>query len=209
MTCLIFPIFRSVDGAQLELEKMSGSIGNTWLNWEIVTPNRTEPYELVIEATVKKPGKGDIAIDDVVFDKYCVYYDGPYTTPQTTQSSSPGSTKTSPGSTQRTTSPTSASSTSARPDTSTSKSSTSTTVEQTNDTDDTSDMTTIIIVVVVGCVLLIVVIGIVFITMKRRNGGLFGYRNMPGFMTSGLSNPNYNQDGDGEVSTPLTKTIFQ
>ena len=129
---------------------MSGSIGNTWLNWEIVTPNRTEPYELVIEATVKKPGKGDIAIDDVVFDKYCVYYDGPYTTPQTTQSSSPGSTKTSPGSTQRTTSPTSASSTSARPDTSTSKSSTSTTVEQTNDTDDTSDMTTIIIVVVVG-----------------------------------------------------------
>ena len=70
-------------------------------------------------------------------------------------------------------------------------------------------MTTIIIVVVVGCVLLIVVIGIVFITMKRRNGGLFGYRNMPGFMTSGLSNPNYNQDGDGEVSTPLTKTIFQ
>ena len=36
-------------------------------------------------------GKGDIAIDDVVFDKYCVYYDGPYgpnttTTQKTTPS---------------------------------------------------------------------------------------------------------------------------
>ena len=193
---------RSVDGAQLELEKMSGSIGNVWLNWEIVTPNRTEPYELVIEATVQKPGKGDIAIDDVVFDKNCVYYDGPYTTPQTTQSSST-STKTTQSSR-----PTSVSSTSTRPDTSTSKSSTSTTVEQTDDTPE--DMTTLwIIIGVVGGVVLIVVFGIVFITMKRRNGGLFGYRNMPGFMTSGLSNPNYNQDGDGEVSTPLTKTIFQ
>ena len=156
---------------------MSGSLGNMWLNWEVKTPNRTEPYELVIEATVNKPGKGDIAIDDVVFDKYCVYYDGPYTTPQP---------------------PSTSSTTSVKPDTSTSRSSTSTTVEQTESDTDGDDTTTIIIVVVVGCVLFILIIGIVFFTLKKRSGSMFGYRNMPGFMTSGLTNPNY-QGGDGEV----------
>ena len=44
-------------------------------------------------------GKGDIAIDDVVFDKYCVYYDGPYgpnttTTQKTTPSKQTTTTQT-------------------------------------------------------------------------------------------------------------------
>merc|ERR1712062_453166 len=102
-----------------------------------------------------------------------------YTTPQTTQSSSTS--------------------------TKTTWASTSTTVEQTDDTPE--DMTTLwIIIGVVGGVVLIVVFGIVFITMKRRNGGLFGYRNMPGFMTSGLSNPNYdNQDGEISMKEMTTR----
>ena len=173
---------RSVDGAQLELQKMSGSLGNMWLNWEVKLPNRTEPFEIVVEATIRKPGKGDIAIDDVVFDKNCVYYDGPYTTPMTSTSTTPKSTpestsKSTPESTSKST-PESSSSTSQKtsttsqrpPMTSTSvRTSTTTTIEETEgDGDDNSEKTTIVAVIIAGCVLLVLILGAVAYTVTKR-----------------------------------------
>lgn len=164
---------RSVDGAQLELQKMSGSLGNMWLNWEVKLPNRTEPFEIVVEATIRKPGKGDIAIDDVVFDKNCVYYDGPYTTPKTSTSTTPKST---PVSTTLST-PESSSSTSQKTSTTSRKpptistsarTSTTTTIEETEGDGDNSEKTTIIAVIIAGCVLLVLILGAVAYTITKR-----------------------------------------
>ena len=165
---------RSVDGAQLELQKMSGSLGNMWLNWEVKLPNRTEPFEIVVEATIRKPGKGDIAIDDVVFDKNCVYYDGPYTTPKTSTSTTPKST---PVSTTQSTPPESSSSTSQKTSTTSRKpptistsarTSTTTTIEETEGDGDNSEKTTIIAVIIAGCVLLVLILGAVAYTITKR-----------------------------------------
>ena len=48
--------FRGEDGAQLEMQKLSGSLGNLWKKWSVKMANRTDPYQVVIEATVGKPG---------------------------------------------------------------------------------------------------------------------------------------------------------
>ena len=153
---------------------MSGSIGNMWFNWEVKMPNRTEPYEIVVEATIKKPGKGDIAIDDVVFDKNCVYYDGPYTTPKTSTSTTPkssSSTTLSSTSSKSSTSPKSSTSTTSQkpPMTSTSTmTSTTTTIEETEGDTDNSEKATIIAVVIAGCVLMVLIIGAVAYTITKR-----------------------------------------
>ena len=164
---------RSVDGAQLELQKMSGSLGNMWLNWEVKLPNRTEPFEIVVEATIRKPGKGDIAIDDVVFDKNCVYYDGPYTTPKTSTSTTPKSTPVSTTqSTLESSSSTSqkTSTTSRKPPTisTSARTSTTTTIEETEGDGDNSEKTTIIAVIIAGCVLLVLILGAVAYTITKR-----------------------------------------
>ena len=57
----------------MELDRMSGDQGNLWLRWGIeIHPNAVDSsFKIVIEAMVGKPKNGDIAIDDVVFHKYC------------------------------------------------------------------------------------------------------------------------------------------
>lgn len=95
---------RGEDGAQLELAIISGSLGNQWKKWRVQMVNRTDPYQIVVEATVGLPGKSDIAIDDVVFDQNCVYYDGPYGTTTTNAPTEPSkTTKTTPKTTKTTT----------------------------------------------------------------------------------------------------------
>ena len=110
--------------------------------------NRTDPYKVVIEATVGgNKGKGDIAIDDVVFDKNCIYYDGPYGPTTTT--------------TQKTTTKTTTKSTS---------SGTTTTPIFTPSPPDGDGSSTVVIVVIVICSLLAisVIAFAVFTLMKRR-----------------------------------------
>ena len=52
---------------------MSGDQGNLWLRWFIqIHPSGVDAsFKIVIEALVGKPVNGDIAVDDVVFHKYC------------------------------------------------------------------------------------------------------------------------------------------
>ena len=38
------------------MQKLSGSLGNLWKKWTVKMANRTDPYQIVIEATVGKPG---------------------------------------------------------------------------------------------------------------------------------------------------------
>ena len=75
-------------------------------------PNRTDPYQVAIEAVVTHAEQGDIAIDDVVFSENCIYYDGPYgpttsttTTTKTTTKTTKTTTKTTKSTTQTTTTP--------------------------------------------------------------------------------------------------------
>ena len=63
---------RSLDGASEVLARHEGSQGNIWKKWDVEIPYRIDPYRIVIEALVgPHPGKGDIAIDDVVFHEHC------------------------------------------------------------------------------------------------------------------------------------------
>ena len=121
--------------------------------------NRTDPYKVVIEATVGgNKGKGDIAIDDVVFDKNCIYYDGPYgPTTTTTQKTT---TKTTTTTTQKTTKTT----------TKSTSSGTTTTPIFTPSPPDGDGSSTVVIVVIVICSLLAisVIAFAVFTLMKRR-----------------------------------------
>ena len=87
------------------------SLENMWYHWVITMPNRTDPYQVAIEAAVTHAEQGDLAIDDVVFDENCVYYDGPYgpsTSPKTTKTTTKTTkttTKTTKPTTQTTTTP--------------------------------------------------------------------------------------------------------
>ena len=57
----------------MELDRMHGDQGNLWLRWFInIHPSDVgSAFKIVIEAMVGKPINGDIAVDDVVFHKYC------------------------------------------------------------------------------------------------------------------------------------------
>ncbi len=81
LMCLM--AFRAEDGALERLEKKGGSEGNFWQRWLVNMPSRTEPYQVLIEATVDEPGLGDIAVDDIVFHENCKYYDGHFGTTTT------------------------------------------------------------------------------------------------------------------------------
>ena len=77
-----------------------------WYHWVITMPNRTDPYQVAIEAVVTHAEQGDLAIDDVVFNENCVYYDGPYgpsTSTTTTKTTTKTITKTTTKSTTQTT----------------------------------------------------------------------------------------------------------
>jgi hypothetical protein len=92
-------------------------------------------------------GKGDIAIDDVVFDKYCVYYDGPYgPNATTTQKTTPSKQTTT---TQQTTKST-------------------TTPIFTPSPPDDSDSTTVIIIIAICSVLALSVVGFAIFTLLKR-----------------------------------------
>ena len=119
--------------------------------------NRTDPYKVVIEATVGgNKGKGDIAIDDVVFDKNCIYYDGPYGPTTTT--------------TQKTTTKTTTTQKNTKTTTKSTSSGTTTTPIFTPSPPDGDGSSTVVIVVIVICSLLAisVIAFAVFTLMKRR-----------------------------------------
>ena len=155
-------ICRAEDGAQLEMDKIEGSLGNQWSHWVVTMANRTDPYQVVIEGAVEDPGQFDIGIDDVVFNKDCVYYDGPYTTPSTSTSSS-SSTKTTKSTTHTTrTTPKATKSTSTM-------STTTTTIVVTPPS--TSAGATVITLVVLACIICVALLGTgAWFWAKKRNG---------------------------------------
>ena len=118
--------------------------------------NRTDPYKVVIEATVGgNKGKGDIAIDDVVFDKNCIYYDGPYGPTTTT--------------TQKTTTKTTTTKSTTTTTKSTSSGTTTTPIFTPSPPDGDGSSTVVIVVIVICSLLAISVIAFaVFTLMKRR-----------------------------------------
>ena len=64
---VFFYISRAEDGAQYSLDEVHESQGNAWVHWIATMPNRTDPYQVAIEAVVDDADQGDIGIDDVVF----------------------------------------------------------------------------------------------------------------------------------------------
>ena len=152
-------ICRAEDGAQLEMDKIEGSLGNQWSHWVVTMANRTDPYQVVIEGAVEDPGQFDIGIDDVVFNKDCVYYDGPYTTPSTSTSSS-SSTKTTKSTTHTTKS---------TPKSTSTTSTTTTTIVVTPPS--TSASATVITLVVLACIICVALLGTgAWFWAKKRNG---------------------------------------
>ena len=152
-------ICRAEDGAQLEMDKIEGSLGNQWSHWVVTMANRTDPYQVVIEGAVEDTGQFDIGIDDVVFNKDCVYYDGPYTTPSTSTSSS-SSTKTTKSTTHTTKS---------TPKSTSTTSTTTTTIVVTPPS--TSASATVITLVVLACIICVALLGTgAWFWAKKRNG---------------------------------------
>ena len=150
---------RAEDGAQLEMDKIEGSLGNQWSHWVVTMANRTDPYQVVIEGAVEDTGQFDIGIDDVVFNKDCVYYDGPYTTPSTSTSSS-SSTKTTKSTTHTTKS---------TPKSTSTTSTTTTTIVVTPPS--TSASATVITLVVLACIICVALLGTgAWFWAKKRNG---------------------------------------
>lgn len=125
--------------------------------------NRKDPYKVVVEATVGEPGKGDIAIDDVVFDKHCSYYEGPYTTP----TSPITSTLTSESSTQSTHTSHTTHTPHTTISTSTESSTTSYVVTPSNEDTD-SERRTVIIVVVFASFMFATVVALVAFTFYKK-----------------------------------------
>ena len=139
------------------MDKIEGSLGNQWSHWVVTMANRTDPYQVVIEGAVEDPGQFDIGIDDVVFNKDCVYYDGPYTTPSTSTSTS-SSTKTTKPTTHTTRS---------TPETTTST--TTTTIVVTPPS--TSAGATVITLVILACIICVALLGTgAWFWAKKRNG---------------------------------------
>ena len=141
------------------MDKIEGSLGNQWSHWVVTMANRTDPYQVVIEGAVEDPGQFDIGIDDVVFNKDCVYYDGPYTTPSTSTSSS-SSTKTTKSTTHTTKS---------TPKSTSTTSTTTTTIVVTPPS--TSASATVITLVVLACIICVALLGTgAWFWAKKRNG---------------------------------------
>ena len=141
------------------MDKIEGSLGNQWSHWVVTMANRTDPYQVVIEGAVEDPGQFDIGIDDVVFNKDCVYYDGPYTTPSTSTSSS-SSTKTTKSTTHTTKS---------TPKSTSTMSTTTTTIVVTPPS--TSASATVITLVVLACIICVALLGTgAWFWAKKRNG---------------------------------------
>ena len=66
---------REPDGASEILDHVDGDQGNLWLRWvvDIHQNDINKPFKIILEAMVGDPKNGNIAVDDVVFHKYCRY----------------------------------------------------------------------------------------------------------------------------------------
>lgn len=119
-----FAFFRNVNGEIRDLDFLNHTQGNMWKKIRLETPKDfVEPFEIVVEAVVGDPFRGNIAVDDFGFHEACKYkdffkqfkkgvlqffhlkrhFDGPFTSTTTTTSTTSEETTTTKATTSHST----------------------------------------------------------------------------------------------------------